>query len=773
MKRALAREKRARQDAEALLEKKSLELWYKNQELDRVNAVLSQKVLDGRQEIESLSRFPGENPHPVFRTNLKGEVVFSNQPFRKLFEEYPHEVTEFIHVSTSDIQGGESKSLDFSFGEKTFNAVIIQVLRRDYINYYFADITPLRKATDVIRFNEEKYRGVIESIELGLLELDHRLAVTKVYPKVLEMTGYSERDLLGEKVRDLLVDPDDFDIEEYRNGVVETRTKHAEGRDLWVRISTAPLRNPEGENIGYIAVVQDVSESHLRYEELKDAQLQAEESGKAKERFLANMSHELRTPMNAISGMAELLNENVHTEKEQKYIQTIIKATNNLLVVLDDVLHLSKIEAGQLEIEIRDISLFELFDHVKTTMSMKTLEKGLSFSVDLDPRIREFVKSDSVRLGQVLLNLVSNAIKFTKKGFVTVKIHLLKSDADSQSLRFLVQDSGIGIKEGNLEKIFQAFAQADNSIERKFGGTGLGLAISKQIIESLGGEITVESIPEVGTSFSFDLDFQLGENLLGAADDVKIDESKMDGLDVILAEDNDFNGLLVEELLAPFDLKLRWAKNGLEVLKMVDESVPDLILMDIQMPEMGGEECTVQLRKKYAKSKLKIIALTANVFRKDISTYYEIGMNGYLSKPFKKNELFRCMLTDNLSDEISEETESPDASFVFSLDELSEMVGGRESKSFKRMLEVFIEHTPGSLEQLEDASKKMDKKLIKSIAHKLKSSFRLFKVEPSSSLLSEIEENIEEKTTSQINSDVRLILNDGKRLLAELVFLSK
>jgi PAS domain S-box-containing protein len=546
LKRAIAREKRARQDAESLLEQKSLELWDKNQELEQINANLALKVREGRKEMERISRFPVENPQPVLRTSLNGEIGFSNQPFRDLAAVFPQEISDLIALSAKVIQGVGSKSLDFSFGEKHYTVDIVQIKNYDYINFYFTDITPLRKATEVIKYNEEKYRGVIESIELGILELDHLFVVTKVYPKVLEINGFLEDEVLGRPAFELFSDLNVSNGDVFKGGVVEVRARHGEGKDVWVRVSSAPLQNVEGENVGYIAVVQDVSEAHLRYDELKAAQLQAEESGKAKERFLANMSHELRTPMNAISGMAELLNENIHTEREQKYIQTIIKATNNLLVVLDDVLHLSKIEAGQLEIEIRETSLFELIDHVKTTMSMKALEKDLSFSVDLDEGIREVVKSDSVRLGQVLLNLVSNAIKFTKKGFVKVKVLLLDEGSDYQNIRFVVQDSGIGIKEENLEKIFQAFAQADNSIERKFGGTGLGLAISKQIVASLGGLITVQSIPEMGTSFSFDLRFKLGQTLRSVTENVKLDESKMNGLDVILAEDNEFNGLLIQ-----------------------------------------------------------------------------------------------------------------------------------------------------------------------------------------------------------------------------------
>lgn len=769
LRRAITREKKARQEAETLLEKKSLELWNKNQELEQANSSLERKVLDGRREMERLSRFPVENPQPVLRTDLNGGIEFSNAPFQILFEEYEDEIMKFVSSVSSDIENNETKNLNFSYPHRTFNVVVVQVETHRYINFYFTDITPLRKATDVIKFNEEKYRGVIESIELGLLELDHRLVVSKVYPKVLDITGFNESYVLGKKAAELLAKPEEFSLADFKSGVVETKVKSLSGDDLWVRISTAPLQNVGGEKIGYIAVIQDVTKSHLRFDQLQEAQRLAVESGKAKERFLANMSHELRTPMNAISGMAQLLHENVQGEKEQKYIQTIIKATNNLLVVLDDVLNLSKIEAGHLELEIRETSLFGILEHVKSTMSMKALEKGISFNVEVnDKNIHDIIKTDNVRLGQVLLNLVGNAIKFTQEGFVKIKVDLVGSFEDSQNLRFTVQDSGVGIKPENLERIFQAFSQADNSIERKFGGTGLGLAISKQIVASFGGELSVQSVPEVGSSFSFELNFSSGLAIQEEQESAVFDLSKLEGVDVILAEDNEFNGLLVEELLMPLKVKLRWAKNGLEVLAMVEESVPNLILMDIQMPAMGGEECSKILRQKYSKEELRIVALTANVFRKDIATYKEIGMNAYLSKPFKKNELYQSLLGDGLVSLPQKEGVDLNDDFSYSLEILAEMVGGIDSSAFKKMVDVFIEHTPNSLTELSLAGEQMSLEGVKSSAHKLKSSFRLFKIEPASALLLKLEEDSAQMKPEEIKEAIEIVVRDGQRLLIEL-----
>lgn len=376
----------------------------------------------------------------------------------------------------------------------------------------------------------------------------------------------------------------------------------------------------------------------------------AEEAKKHERQFLANMSHEIRTPMNAIIGMTKLL-MNISTEHRQlKYIKGIKDSAENLLAIINDILDLSKIESGKIKIELIPFSIQDTLDLVITTLKHKADEKGLSLSSKIDPGVPPSIKGDPVRLYQVLMNLVGNAIKFTEQGSVDVSV-ITAGHSDGQiPIRFDVADTGIGISEENLNKIFEKFTQASSDTTRKFGGTGLGLTISKQLIELQKGHITVWSRPGEGSVFSFTIPYLETRETpvekgidLPSTNTLNLIKDKR----VLIVEDNAFNQIVavdsIHEIIPEMPLDL--AENGKIAVEMHEKNNYDLIIMDIQMPEMDGFQASRRIRKELPAplSEVPIIAMTASVTREEVEDCFEAGMDEFVAKPFNQEELISKM----------------------------------------------------------------------------------------------------------------------------------
>lgn len=376
----------------------------------------------------------------------------------------------------------------------------------------------------------------------------------------------------------------------------------------------------------------------------------AEEAKKHERQFLANMSHEIRTPMNAIIGMTKLL-MNISSEHRQlKYIKGIKDSAENLLAIINDILDLSKIESGKIKIEHIPFSIHDTLELVLTTLKHKAEEKGLALNSTIDSSVPLSVKGDPVRLYQVLMNLVGNAIKFTEQGKVAINA-ITAGRSDGQiPIRFDVADTGIGISEENLSKIFDKFTQASSDTTRKFGGTGLGLTISKQLIEIQKGHITVWSRPGEGSVFSFTIPFletrevpvEKGTDLPSAGTIELIKDKR-----VLIVEDNAFNQIVavdsIHEIIPAMPLDL--AENGKVAVEMHEKNNYDLIIMDIQMPEMDGFQASQKIRKELPSplSSVPIIAMTASVTREEVEDCFDAGMNEFVAKPFNQAELINKM----------------------------------------------------------------------------------------------------------------------------------
>ena len=389
-----------------------------------------------------------------------------------------------------------------------------------------------------------------------------------------------------------------------------------------------------------------VAERTREYLEAKEA---AEASEKVKEQFLANMSHEIRTPMNAIVGMTNILIKEDPEAAQMRYLDAIRQSSDNLLVIINDILDISKIEAGKMEFESINFSIDRVLHGVKDTLVFKAEEKGLELNIDKDEKVPEWAVGDPVRLTQILINLVGNAIKFTESGSVTVKVACPVKDASKAKIRFSVIDTGIGIPADRVDNIFETFSQAGADTTRKFGGTGLGLSISKQLVEQQGGGIDLESELGKGSNFFFHLFFPHGEAPAEDSQDSGNGQHAeiLKGARVLLAEDNDFNVMVavdtLKDLIEGIDITV--APDGVRAVKELEGSAFDIVLMDIQMPEMDGYTATKTIRDSSDKRvrATPIMAMTAAVTKAEVDKCFEAGMDNYIAKPFDSDELLEKM----------------------------------------------------------------------------------------------------------------------------------
>jgi signal transduction histidine kinase/CheY-like chemotaxis protein len=413
---------------------------------------------------------------------------------------------------------------------------------------------------------------------------------------------------------------------------------------LWfIRRNTASLR--KHKLILEKTVEQRTADLRTQKEIAEQQRTRAEQSEKAKHLFLANMSHEIRTPMNAIKGMTDILIRRNPKDDQKEYLEGIKQSSDSLLVIINDILDISKIESGKIELEQASFSVNELINNVHTIMQFKAEEKGLELDKDI-PNEELNVQGDVTRLRQILINLIGNAIKFTEKGTVTTSIKS-EQDGNKLNLHFTVSDTGIGIDENRMGKIFESFEQAYSDTTRKFGGTGLGLSISKKLVELHNGKIWVESEKGKGSQFHFIIPYAVADakTEIMPADDAQTNiADALKGIKILLVEDNEFNVVVAKEELedAIENVVVEVAENGLIAVEKLKSSTFDIILMDVQMPVMNGFEATQAIRNLDSeKNNTPIIAMTANVLKEEVDLCYKSGMNDFIGKPFDTKELLQ------------------------------------------------------------------------------------------------------------------------------------
>ena len=412
--------------------------------------------------------------------------------------------------------------------------------------------------------------------------------------------------------------------------------KVSTSRQLWVSTVIRALYSPDNELTGFQYVMRDISKEVITREELIIAKQKAEEATKSKSQFLANMSHEIRTPMNSILGMIDVLMETDLDEDQREDVEVIKYSATNLLEILNDILDISKIEANQVHIENIWFDLAEELNKTIKLLDIKAKEKGNNLSLRIMPGVPKKIKGDPLRVGQIIINLLNNAVKFTENGTVQLLVEKISSKDDKATLKFTITDTGMGMPEAVSRSLFNFYQQGDPSIAREYGGSGLGLAISKSLCELMGGTIQVKSEVGKGSSFWFTLTFEAEI----------IAESKK--LHILVVEDNPLNQKVVGATLQKNNFTFDIAANGKIAVEKYIENPYRLILMDIQMPVMDGYDATRLIREFENNSpdtiKSHIIALTANATKEDRERCENVGMNGYLTKPFKFSDLENTLL---------------------------------------------------------------------------------------------------------------------------------
>lgn len=450
---------------------------------------------------------------------------------------------------------------------------------------------------------------------------------------------------------------------------------------------------------------------------LNESDKRSKEVANMKEQFLANMSHEIRTPMNAILGFTNLLRRTKLNNDQRLYVQNIHSAGENLLALVNDILDLSKIEAGMMSLEEIRFSLQSLMSSVGAMFSEKLKEKDLQFIIHIDKEVPDILCGDAVRLTQILVNLLSNAVKFTEDGKIEVDVILLQQTAEQVRIRIRIIDTGIGISTEKQQTIFERFQQAETETTRRFGGTGLGLAIVKQLITLQHGTITVNSAPGKGSEFIVELSYTVPDiaQLYAAALSAQQDAVSLEKITVLIAEDNAMNQQLISHLMKSWGIDFVIVNNGEEVINELRKRNYSIVLMDIQMPEMDGYTATHIIRNEL-KLHLPIIAMTAHAMAGEKEKCLQLGMNDYVSKPIKETVLYN--LIGQHAQHIS--VQAPSENGHIKLTYLQQLSGG--DKVFeKEIMEQFLLQTPEELLRLQHAIVKKDFDAIKQTAHSLKS----------------------------------------------------
>ena len=519
-----------------------------------------------------------------------------------------------------------------------------------------------RRAAEVsVRESDARFRAFFDNSPSVMYMKDREHTLKYVNAVYLRFHGVKAAEVVGKRGGAVLDEEQRAQIEHLDRKVMENEivasdalsmsSKSGEAGQFYV--TKFPVYGAKGDVIGTGGINTDVTELYERERELIDAKTAAElaaEQAKAADRskseFLANMSHEIRTPMNGVIGMAQLLLDTELSEKQVEQVQTIKGSGEALLVLLNDILDLSKIEAGHTELEIMNFGLHGLLDSLAALWEPRLQGQGLKFSIEVATDVAPALKSDPTRIRQILHNLIGNAAKFTKEEGVTIEISQGLLADGALEIKFAVTDTGIGVDDAVQAKLFKKFTQADGSVTRKYGGTGLGLAICKQLVELLGGDIGVESRPDQGSTFWFTIRCSAGD-ADAIVDDIWDVETQIDEatetirpLRILVAEDHHVNQAVLRGILDTTDHTVDLVADGCEAVSAVMRAPYDLVLMDIQMPEMDGITATRKIRGLPGSvARIPIVALTANAMKGDREAYLDAGMSDYLSKPIRPVEL--------------------------------------------------------------------------------------------------------------------------------------
>jgi signal transduction histidine kinase/DNA-binding response OmpR family regulator len=523
-------------------------------------------------------------------------------------------------------------------------------------------------------------------------------------------------------------------------------------------------------------VYQHIKQNNRYKKALRKAKNEAERLAKAKEDFLSSMSHEIRTPMNSIVGFTDQLINTPLNNQQKTQLGIIKNSAEHLLVIINDILDYAKIESGKMQLEHINFMPRDVIEEVCSLLEAQLLSKALLLSINIESTVPQVLKGDPVRLKQVLINLLSNAIKFTDKGYIKINARLHKKSDDLSYVLFSIEDTGIGIPENKINKIFEDFVQADSSITRRFGGTGLGLPITKKIIEQQEGSIYVESKEGKGSTFNFIIPYEKGELewVENPTEEKNICSEKLKGLKVLAADDEEYNRALIEAILKKHPLSFAIVTNGKELIDEVQKSNYDIIVTDVRMPVQSGIDAVKFIRHELrnAKSKIPVIALTAAASEDDVKKCLSAGMNDYISKPFKESVLIEKILKHTKGIETKNNGIPENAHATtnkkedeIEIEELMKLADG-DYEFLHKMLEAFIQSMQSGLAELKTAAENKNRDKISQYAHKMASPAKHIGFKSLGELLKLIEREAHtyefaelEKLIKQVENEVLVAIN--------------
>jgi len=516
------------------------------------------------------------------------------------------------------------------------------------------------------------------------------------------------------------------------------------GSPFWAIIKSFPLN--AGDEKFCVTIIKEITIRKKRENELKKALQEAESSKIVKEKFLANMSHEMRTPLNGILGMTQLLEGKDLDEENADYVEEIKLSAENLLAIVNDILEFNFLKSTHFKLENRKFNIRKLLRQVVDNIRNQTEEKGLDLELVISENVPEYLVGDSVRLSQIVMNILSNSIKFTKDGEIAIIVTNRDTENGKIPIELKIKDTGIGIPESMINNIFESFSQSSKSTSYKFGGTGLGLSLVKQLVGYMDGKIDVESTEGVGTSVSLRIPFYLPEK---AVDFKTLKSSETDskkesfsGHKILIVDDYTVNRRIVKGMLKKLGVDADEAEDGSTALEMVDQNVYSAIFMDVHMPGMGGLEATRRIREHDDESKrnVPIIAITASVLDRDIKECKQAGMDGFIAKPFTYDELyssFKEFIKNGRSANSKTASESNDSSGL-DLNNLYELTGG-DKELLKEIMELFLDQTPGLMSKVLTHFKSNEYDKVKEFSHTLKPTFTYVGMDKATELAEQIE----------------------------------
>lgn len=549
---------------------------------------------------------------------------------------------------------------ELSYMQRRYDLTAKPIIYGDKVEYILGiirDVSSEYKIKKDLQKSELKYRSLVEESTEIIFSLDHRMEVTYISPNIRQFLGYEPHELISGGVRQIL-HPEDleaFDSQEgsevnffENNPYVEFRLKDKKGRYRVFSANGKVIYDEKGVFRYYTGIARDISSLKEAKKELYLSKEKAEKALLAKSQFLSIMSHEIRTPMNAVIGMSHLLMEGNPREDQLENLKTLQFSAENLLELINNILDFSKMDSGKIELEKIPFNIQDILQRIIHSCTYQIRQKNLDMVVDIDPYLPKLVVGDPVRLAQVINNLLSNAIKFTDEGSVRISLEVVDRRKKQVTIRFVFEDTGIGIPPEKIDVIFEAFSQASINTTRKYGGTGLGLAIVKKLINLFGSHITVRSEPGKGSCFQFDITFAKVKKEERRGVEQSVGSPKdLGNLKVLVAEDNLVNQMMLKKILQKWEVhQLVFAGDGEEAVRLYGQTDFDILLLDLQMPLKDGFEVASHIRSlpDAKKSEIPIIALTASSFVEVKEQLMEAGIDDFIPKPFIPDDLLSKLI---------------------------------------------------------------------------------------------------------------------------------